>query len=143
MQTSTRMREWPKVHNPLKRLFGHEKKSAIGRLPKQIPRCLLKILFLRGFKRFQEVYRRAKLPVHCGIDRTLSYSASVHTKFQNSSKFCSFWSIFGRHLRKIGICFGNWLIADFFHDQTIFLKDYELYIRGHSLLARHQVCHMT
>ena len=25
-----------KLHNPLKRLFGHEK-SAIGRLPKQIP----------------------------------------------------------------------------------------------------------
>ena len=26
-----------KVHNPVKRLFGHEKKSAIGRLQKQIP----------------------------------------------------------------------------------------------------------
>jgi hypothetical protein len=35
--------------------------------------------------------------------------------------------------RKIGICFGNRPIADFFHDQTIFLKDYELYIIGHSL----------
>ena len=34
---------------------------------------------------------------------------------------------------KIGICFGNKPIADFFHDQTIFLKDYELYIIGHSL----------
>ena len=40
---------------------------------------------------------------------------------------------FGRYLRKISICFGNWPIADFFHDQTIFLKDYELYIIGHSL----------
>jgi hypothetical protein len=40
---------------------------------------------------------------------------------------------FRRHLRKIGICFGNRPIADFFHDQTIFLKDYELYIIGHSL----------
>ena len=48
-------------------------------------------------------------------------------------KFCSVSLIFGRHLRKIGICFGNWPIADFFHDQTIFLKDYELYIIGHSL----------
>ena len=35
--------------------------------------------------------------------------------------------------RNIGICFGNRPIADFFHDQTIFLKDYELYIIGHSL----------
>ena len=34
----------------------------------------------------------------------------------------------------IGICFGNRPIADFFHDQTIFLKDYELYIIGHSLM---------
>ena len=41
--------------------------------------------------------------------------------------------IFGRHLRKIGICFGNRPIADFFHDQTIFLKDCELYTIGHSL----------
>ena len=37
--------------------------------------------------------------------------------------------------RKIGICFGNRLIADCFHDQTIFLKDYELYIIGHSLVS--------
>jgi hypothetical protein len=36
-------------------------------------------------------------------------------------------------LRKIGICCGNWPIADFFHDQTIFIKDYELYTIGHSL----------
>ena len=41
--------------------------------------------------------------------------------------------IFGRDLRKIGICFGNWPITDYFHDQTIFIKDYELYIIGHSL----------
>jgi len=41
--------------------------------------------------------------------------------------------IFGRHLRKIGICFGNRPIADFFHDQIIFLKDYEHYTIGHSL----------
>ena len=52
-------------------------------------------------------------------------------KFQNSSKFC-----LGRHLRKIGICFGNRPIADFFHDQTIFLKNYEVYIIGHSLLSK-------
>ena len=65
---------------------------------------------------------------HCRFDRTLSYSAKVcaRLKFQNLSKFCS-------DLRKIGICFGNRPIADFFHDQTIFLKDYELYIIGHSL----------
>ena len=31
------------------------------------------------------------------------------------------------HLRKIGICFGNRPIADFFHDQTIFIKDCQLY----------------
>ena len=43
--------------------------------------------------------------------------------------------MFGRDLRKISICFGNWPIADFFHDQAIFLKDYELYIIGHSLLS--------
>ena len=48
-------------------------------------------------------------------------------------KICSVELIFDRHLRKIGICFGNRPIADFFHDQTIFLKDYELYIIGHSL----------
>ena len=40
------------------------------------------------------------------------------------------------NLRKIGICFGNQPIADFFHDQTIFLKDYELYIIGHSLTRK-------
>ena len=34
----------------------------------------------------------------------------------------------------IGIGFGNRPIADFFYDQIIFLKDYELYIIGHSLL---------
>ena len=37
--------------------------------------------------------------------------------------------------RRIGICFGNRPIADFSHDQTIFLKDYELYIIGQSLIA--------
>ena len=45
-------------------------------------------------------------------------------------------SIFGRHLlqfRKIGICFGNRLIDYFFHDQTIILKDCELYTIGHFL----------
>ena len=31
-----------KVHNPSKRLFGHEKKSAIGQLPKQIPKMSTK-----------------------------------------------------------------------------------------------------
>ena len=70
---------------------------------------------------------------HCRFDRTLSYSAKVcaRLKFQNLSKFCS-------DLRKIGICFGNRPIADFFHDQTIFLKDYELYIIGHSLHEIHK-----
>ena len=71
---------------------------------------------------------------HRRFDRTLSYSAKVcaRLKFQNLSKFCS-------DLRKIGICFGNRPIADFFHDQTIFLKDYELYIIGHSLLVISEV----
>ena len=46
--------------------------------------------------------------------------------------------IFGRNLRKIGICFGNRPIADFFHDQTIFIKDCELYTIGHSLEWFHQ-----
>ena len=71
---------------------------------------------------------------HCRFDRTLSYSAKVcaRLKFQNLSKFCS-------DLRKIGICFGNRPIADFFHDQTIFLKDYELYIIGHSLPGQETV----
>ena len=41
--------------------------------------------------------------------------------------------IFGRHLRKIGIYFGNWPIANFFDDQTIFIKDCELYTIGRSL----------
>ena len=41
--------------------------------------------------------------------------------------------IFGRHLWIIGICFSNRPIADFFHDQTIFLKDCELYTMDHSL----------
>ena len=50
-------------------------------------------------------------------------------------KFCSVYLIFGRHLKKIGICFGKWPIADFFHGQTIFLKNYELYIIGHSLIS--------
>ena len=53
------------------------KKLAIGRLPKQIPiflRCLLKIRFLRGFKRFC-----GKQNWHSGIDRTLRYSAKVFT----------------------------------------------------------------
>ena len=64
------------------------------------------------------------------FDRILSYSAKLcaRLKFRNLSKFCS-------DLRKIGICFGNRPIADFFHDQTIFLKDYELYIIGHSLIS--------
>ena len=59
---------------------------------------------------------------HCRFDRTLSYSAkgSAHKT---------------PYFRKIGICFGNRPIADFFHDQTIFLKDYELFIIGRSLLA--------
>ena len=41
------------------------------------------------------------------------------------------FSIFGRHLKKIGIFLVNRLIADFFfHDQTIFIKDCELYTIG-------------
>ena len=42
--------------------------------------------------------------------------------------------IFGRLHRKIGIYFGNPPIADFFHDQTIFIKDCKLYTIGHSLI---------
>ena len=60
-----------KVHNPLNRLFGHEKTSAMGQLPKQIPiflKCLPKILFLRGQK------------WHFGIYHTLSYSPKVFTQ---------------------------------------------------------------
>ena len=41
--------------------------------------------------------------------------------------------IFGRHCRKFSICFGKWLIANFFHDQTIFIKDCEHYTIGHCL----------
>ena len=67
----------------------------------------------------------------CSVEPTVPKCVLI--KFQNSSRFCSVLLIFGRHLRKIGICFGNWPIADFFHDQIIFLKDYELYIIGHSL----------
>ena len=72
---------------------------------------------------------------HCSFNRTLTYSAKVcaRLKFQNLSKFFS-------DLRKIGICFGNRPIADFFHDQTICLKDYEVYIIGHSL-ALELVCY--
>ena len=56
-------------------------------------------------------------------------------KYQkHSDKFFGFFfSFISLQFRKIGICFGNRPIADFFHDQTIFLKDYELYIIGHSL----------
>ena len=46
----------------------------------------------------------------------------------------------GRDHKKIGICFGNWPITDYFHDQTIFIKDYELYIIGHSLVHRDAFC---
>ena len=67
----------------------------------------------------------------CSVEPTVPKCVLI--KFQNSSRFCSVLLIFGRHLRKIGICFGNWPIADFFHDQTTFLKDYERYIIGHSL----------
>ena len=35
--------------------------------------------------------------------------------------------------KKIGICFGNRQIADYFHDQTIFIKDCELQTIGRSL----------
>ena len=34
------------------------------------------------------------------------------------------------NLRKIGICFGNWPIADFFHDQTIFKGLWTLHNRS-------------
>ena len=64
--------------------------------------------------------------------RTNSAKVCAH-KIPKFIKLLFFLIIFGRHLRKIGICFGNRPIADFFHDQTIFLKDYELYIIGHSL----------
>ena len=75
-------REWPIVSSQsfIKNVLSW-KKSAIGRLPKQIPiflnckRCLSKIWeFLRGFKRFC-----GKQNWHCGIDRTMSYSAKVFT----------------------------------------------------------------
>ena len=36
---------------------------------------------------------------------------------------------------KIGICFGNQPFANFFHDQTIFIKDCEHYTIGHHCLA--------
>ena len=70
---------------------------------------------------------------HCNsmFGRTYGAKVCARLKFQNLSKFCS-------DLKKIGICFGNRPIADFFHDQTIFLKDYELYIIGHSLMYWHQ-----
>jgi hypothetical protein len=41
----------------------------------------------------------------------------------------------GHLLQFIKIGFGNRPIADFFHDQTIFLKDCELYTIGHSLVS--------
>ena len=46
--------------------------------------------------------------------------------------------IFGRHPRKISICFGNWPIVNFFHDQTMFIKDCELNTIGHSLPNLHK-----
>ena len=59
-------------------------------------------------------------------------------KSENFSEIL-FYSFFFLLFRKIGICFGNRPIADFFHDQTIFLKDYELYIIGHSLPSWNRV----
>ena len=35
-------------------------------------------------------------------------------------------------IREIGIGCSNWPITDFFHDQTIFIKDCELYTIVHS-----------
>ena len=47
--------------------------------------------------------------------------------------------LFSSKIRKIGIGFGNRPIADFFHDQIIFIKDCELYTIGHSLLLTETV----
>ena len=54
-------------------------------------------------------------------------------KSENFSEILFYSFFFFLLFRKIGICFGNRPIADFFHDQTIFLKDYELFIIGQSL----------
>ena len=51
--------------------------------------------------------------------------------------------LFSSKSRKIGIGFGNRPIADFFHDQTIFIKDCELYTIGHSLYYISQVNSIT
>ena len=64
---------------------------------------------------------------HFGTVNQCSVEPTVPVPFTTRSNFC-------RHFRKIGICFGNRPIVDFFHDQIIFLKDYELYTIGHSLV---------
>ena len=56
----------------------------------------------------------------------------VLIKFQNSSKFCSVWLI----LEKLVSASVIGQLPIFFYDQTIFLKDYELYIIGHSLVLK-------
>ena len=53
----------------------------------------------------------------CSVDPTVPVLLTTKS-FETSQKL-----IFGRHIGKIGICLGNRLIADFLHDQTIFIKD--------------------